>query len=59
MNLLLIFLFHTYNGKGLAAICSKRSYSSSIDLSTIKADGCKEAICTLDQSEHQLNATYA
>ena len=43
----------------MAAIFSKRSYSSSIDLSTIKVEGCKEAMCTLDQSEHRLNATYA
>ena len=43
----------------MAAIFSKCSYSSSIDLSTIKAEGCKEAICTLDQSEHLLSATYA
>ena len=37
------YKFYIYKGKGLAAISSKRLYSSSISLSTIKADGCKEA----------------
>ena len=40
-------IFYIYKGKGSAAIFSKRSYSSSIDLSTMKAEGCKEAICTV------------
>ena len=42
-----IIYFYIYKGKGSAAIFSKRSYSSSIDLSTMKAEGCKEAICTV------------
>ena len=41
------------------AFCSKRLYSSIIDLSVIKAEGCNKAICNLDKFEHRLNAVYA